>query len=117
MPAEDIIRLSIGMSLMRQEPTQEIAARLSFQSKKIDNQLLARSSISNARQRVGSAPVEWLFNRSADKWLAQSHCDDKWHELNLFSIDGTTFRTEDSEENREHFSRGAYLEQRSSLHT
>lgn len=103
MPAEDIIRLSIGMSLMRQEPIQEIAARLSFQNKKIDNQLLARSSISNARQRVGSAPVEWLFNRSADKWSSQSHCDDKWHGLNLFSIDGTTFRTEDSEENREHF--------------
>jgi len=103
MPAEDIIRLSIGMSLMRQEPIQEIAARLSFQNKKIDNQLLARSSISNARQRVGSAPVEWLFNRSADKWSSLSHCDDKWHGLNLFSIDGTTFRTEDSEENREHF--------------
>jgi len=103
MSAEDIIRLTIGMSLMRQEPIQEIAARLSFQSKKIDNQLLARSSISNARQRVGSAPVEWLFNRSADKWSAQSHCNDKWHKLNVFSIDGTTFRAEDSEENREHF--------------
>jgi hypothetical protein len=103
MPAEDIIRLSIGMSLMRHEPIQEIAARLSFQSKQLDNQLLARSSISSARQRVGSAPVEWLFNRSADKWSSQSHCDDKWHGLNLFSIDGTTFRTEDSEENRENF--------------
>jgi len=103
MPAEDIIRLSIGMSLMRHEPIQEIAARLSFQSKQLDNQLLARSSISNARQRVGSAPVEWLFNRCADKWSEQAHHDDKWHDLHLFSIDGTTFRTEDSEENREHF--------------
>jgi len=103
IPAEDIIRLTIGMSLMRHEPIQEIAARLSFQSKQVDNQLLARSSISNARQRVGSAPVEWLFNRSADKWSAQSHCDDKWNKLNLFSIDGTTFRAEDSEENRAHF--------------
>jgi len=36
MPAEDIIRLSIGMSLMRHEPIQEIAARLSFQSKQLN---------------------------------------------------------------------------------
>ena len=101
--AEDIIRLTIGMSLMRHEPIQEIVARLNVQSKQLDNKLVARSSISGARQRVGSAPVEWLFNRCADKWLEQPHHDDLWHGLQLFSIDGTTFRTEDSEENRAHF--------------
>ncbi|MCG7551792.1 IS4 family transposase [Pseudoalteromonas sp. Of7M-16] len=100
---EDVIRLVIGMSLMRSEPIQEVAARLAFKSAQIDNGLLARSSWSNARQRLGAAPVEWLFQRSAAFWDDQEYKDELWNGLRVYSIDGTSLRTEDTPECRAYF--------------
>jgi hypothetical protein len=104
LPPEQVIRLVVGMSLLRNESIQEVATRLAFSSKGLDNGLLsARSSLSEARQRVGKAPVRTLFEKSADHWASQTHVDDNWHGLEPFAIDGTTLRTEDTPELREHF--------------
>jgi hypothetical protein len=65
--------------------------------------LAARSSLSNARQRLGHEPVKWLFEKCADHWANQTHVDDTWQGLQPFAIDGTTLRTEDTPECREHF--------------
>ena len=107
LPPEQVIRLVIGMSLMRQESIKEVATRLALSSKSLDNDLLAaRSSLSNARQRLGAEPVKYLFEKSAEHWAAQTHVDDNWKGLQPFSIDGTTLRTEDTPELREHFGSG-----------
>lgn len=104
LPPEQIIRLVVGMSLLRNESIQEVATRLAFTSKGLNNSLLsARSSLSEARQRLGKAPVRTLFEKSADHWSAQTHVDDNWHGLQPFAIDGTTLRTEDTPDLREHF--------------
>lgn len=101
---EDITRLVIGMSLMRNEPILEVANRLAFSSKGLDkSKLVASSSISEARQKLGWQPIEWLFNRSAEHWAAQHSEVNTWHGLQLMAIDGTAFRTEDTEECREYF--------------
>ncbi len=39
---------------------------------------MARSSISQARDRVGSEPVRWLFERSASVWSASSAEAHEW---------------------------------------
>lgn len=107
LPPEQVIRLVIGMSLMRQQSIKEVATRLALSSQELDNDLLAaRSSLSNARQRLGSEPVKYLFEKSAEHWAAQTHVDDNWKGLQPFSIDGTTLRTEDTPELREHFGSG-----------
>ena len=104
LPPKQVIRLVVGMSLLRNESIQEVATRLAFTSKGLDNSLLsARSSLSEARQRLGKAPVRTLFEKSADHWASQTHVDDNWHGLQPFAIDGTTLRTEDTPELREHF--------------
>lgn len=104
LPPEQIIRLVVGMSLLRNESIQEVATRLAFSSKGLDNSLLAaRSSLSEARQRLGSAPVKTLFEKSAAHWASQTHVDDNWQGLQPFAIDGTTLRTEDTPECRKHF--------------
>lgn len=104
LPPEQILRLVVGMSLMRHESIQEVATRLAFSSKGLNTDLLAaRSSLSNARQRLGAEPVKWLFERCAAHWANQTHVDDNWHGLQPFAIDGTTLRTEDTPECREHF--------------
>ena len=108
LPPEQIVRLVVGMSLLRNESIQEVAVRLAFSSKGLDNNLLAaRSSLSNARQRLGSAPVKILFEKSAEHWASQTHVADNWKGLQPFAIDGTTLRTEDTPECREHFGSAA----------
>ena len=104
LPPEQVIRLVVGMSLLRHESIQEVATRLAFSSKGLNNDLLAaRSSLSNARQRLGSEPVKYLFEKSAAHWASQTHIEDNWQGLQPLSIDGTTLRTEDTPELREHF--------------
>jgi len=108
LPPEQIIRLVVGMSLLRNESIKEVATRLAFSSKGLDNSLLAaRSSLSEARQRLGPEPVKTLFEKSADHWASQTHVDDNWQGLQPFAIDGTTLRTEDTPECREHFGSAA----------
>lgn len=102
LPPESVIRLVIGMSLMRNESIQEVATRLAFSARGLDNNLLAaRSSLSNARQRLGVESIQWLFNQCADHWAKQTHENDLWNGLQLFAIDGTTLRTEDTQDCRD----------------
>ncbi|SUI01327.1 ISCro3 transposase [Salmonella enterica subsp. indica] len=54
-------------------------------------------------QRVGAAPVEWLFHQTAQTWGAERYLKDDWHGLQLFAIDGAQFRTPDEPELREHY--------------
>ncbi|MGR5269960.1 IS4 family transposase [Vibrio astriarenae] len=104
LPAEDIVRLVVGMSLMRNESIHSVANLLAFSSKSLNNNLLAaRSSLSNARQRLGAEPLIWLFNQCADNWATQTQKDDLWNGLQLFAIDGTTLRTEDTSDCRDGF--------------
>ncbi|EAB5052354.1 IS4 family transposase, partial [Salmonella enterica] len=56
-----------------------------------------------ARQRVGAAPVEWLFHQTAQTWGAERYHKDDWHGLQLFAVDGAQFRTPDEPELREHY--------------
>lgn len=100
---ENVVSLVIGMSLMRNESIPTVAARLAFKSKQLDEDLVARSSLSNARQRLGSAPVEWLFNKCAEHWNSHKHADSDWQGLGVYAIDGTSLRTEDTPECREFF--------------
>ncbi|EFX28084.1 ISCro3 transposase [Escherichia coli O55:H7 str. USDA 5905] len=65
--------------------------------------LLARSAVTQARQRVGAAPVEWLFRQTAQTWGSERYLKDDWHGLQLFAIDGAQFRTPDEPELREYY--------------
>ncbi|MEP3351450.1 MAG: IS4 family transposase [Marinomonas sp.] len=110
LPPEQVLRLVVGMSLLRQESIQEVATRLALKSDGLNNDLLAaRSSLSNARQRLGFEPVKELFELSARHWNKQTYLDNNWHGLQVLSIDGTTLRTEDTPELRGHF--GSVLNQ------
>jgi hypothetical protein len=59
--------------------------------------------LSQARQRLGAEPLEWLFLRSAEEWAARSADRDRWRGLALYGVDGSTLRVADSPENRAHF--------------
>jgi hypothetical protein len=104
LPVEQVVWLVLGMALMRDRPIHEVVARLdlALPGRGGDGQV-ARSTVSQARARVGPAPLKHLFDLCSTKWAFESAGAHRWNGLSLFALDGTTLRVADSEENRAHF--------------
>jgi hypothetical protein len=104
LPAEQAVWLVLGMALMRDKPITAVASHLEIALPAPDgSRTVASSALSQARARLGSEPMEWLFVRSAEEWTGRSAAADRWRGLALYGVDGTTLRVADTVENREHF--------------
>lgn len=100
LPADAVIWLVIGMALMRKDSIARVASNLDLVMPGVDARpMVAKSSISAARNRLGAQPVKWLFEKTAAEWTAARARADAWRGLALFGVDGTSVRVPDSEEN------------------
>ena len=107
LPADQVLWLVLGMALFRNEPVGEVARRLNICAQGLaTNSLLAKSGISEARQRLGAGPIEWLFRKTGEQWGTERYTGDDWHGLQVLAVDGALFRTPDTPELREHFGSG-----------
>ncbi|TCS42999.1 IS4 family transposase [Reinekea marinisedimentorum] len=107
LPADQVLWLVLGMAMFRDEPVHEVARRLNICAQGLaSNDLLARSGITEARKRLGSEPVEWLFRQTAHTWGHERYTDDDWQGLQVFAVDGALLRTPDTPELRDHFGSG-----------
>jgi hypothetical protein len=107
LPGDRVLWLVMGMAMFRNEPISEVARRLNICASGLANdELLARSALTQARQRLGEEPIKWLFKRSAEVWGKERYPQDDWNGLQLFAMDGALFRTPDTTELREHFGSG-----------
>lgn len=107
LPSEQVLWLVLGMALFRNEPVSEVARRLNICAQGLANDtLLASSGISEARQRLGADPVQWLFQRTGQQWGLERYPEDDWHGLQVLAVDGALLRTPDTPELREHFGSG-----------
>ena len=107
LPSDMVLWLVVGMAFFRNEPISEVARRLNICAEGLANDaLLADSALSQARQRLGKQPLEWLFKQCADVWGRERYPEDHWHVLQVFAIDGALFRTQDMPELRAHFGSG-----------
>jgi len=107
LPSEQVLWLVLGMALFRNESIDEVARRLNICSQGLANEaLLARSGLSDARQRLGADPVEWLFKQTGQHWGRERYTGDTWQGLQVFAVDGALLRTPDTEELRAHFGSG-----------
>lgn len=69
LPADMVLWLVIGMAFFRNEPIDEVARRLNICAEGLANEeLLAKSGISKARERLGEQPMAWLFQQCAAHW-------------------------------------------------
>lgn len=102
LPAEQVIWVVLGMGLFRDRPVEDVVSKLDLALPAAGN-TIARSSVSQARDRLGSEPIRWLFERSASVWSARSAEAHEWRGLKLFGMDGSTVRVPDTPENRETF--------------
>ena len=98
-PAEQAIWLVIGMALLRRESIERVAAMLGLALPSASGQTAAKSSISQARSRLGEDPLAYLFAVTAERWATESADHHRWHGLSLHGVDGTTLRVPDSPEN------------------
>ena len=96
-----------GMAMFRNEPISEVARRLNLCAEGLaSEELLARSALSQARQRLGEEPMQWLFKQCANVWGHERYPNDDWNGLQLYAIDGALFRIQDIPQLREHFGSG-----------
>ena len=104
LPADQVLWLVVGMALMRNESIERVAAllNLALPTKKGDA-LVVRSALTQARQRLGDEPVEYLFSKTASEWATRSASAHLWRGLQLYAMDGSTLRVPDSAENWQKF--------------
>jgi hypothetical protein len=108
LPAEQVVWLVIALALYRHQSMPEVLATLDLALPSALAQAVSKSAVTQARQRLGTAPMECLFIQTARAWCAQDAERHGWKGLSLWAMDGTTFRTPDSADNRTHFGAQAY---------
>ncbi|MFK2902324.1 transposase domain-containing protein, partial [Dyella jejuensis] len=64
---------------------------------------ISSSALSQARQRLGSEPLAWLFQHTAAQWGHTQAGRHRWQGLSLYALDGVVWRTPDTLDNRRHF--------------
>lgn len=104
LPSEQVVWLVLGMALNRNLPIAEVVSWLDLALPANNGKLVvAPSSISQARKRLGPEPMKWLFNKVSERWSHDSARNNEWRGLALYAIDGTSMRIPDSDVNRETF--------------
>ena len=99
LPAEAVVWLLIGIALMRNQSIERVAALLGVALPSTTGELVARSALTQARQRLGEAPMEYIFAATGAEWAARSADAHRWRGLALYAMDGSTLRVPDSREN------------------
>ena len=108
LPAEQVVWLVIALALYRHQSMPEVLATLDLALPGDSERAVSKSAVTQARQRLGAAPLAQLFNQTARAWCQQDAGIHAWKGLSMWAMDGTTFRTPDSADNRAHFGAQAY---------
>ena len=84
---------------LRNESIERVVASLDLAMPVADGSSVARSAITQARTRVGSAPLEHLFAVTSAAWAEAGDDAHRWRGLSVYAVDGSTLRVPDSREN------------------
>jgi hypothetical protein len=103
LPAEQVVWLVIGMGLYRNQPIERVVDSLDLALPDERRTLIAKSAITQARQRLAEDALAYLFATTAAEWATRSADAHRWRGLALYGLDGTTMRVADSVENRAAF--------------
>ena len=99
LPAEKVVWLVIGMALFADRSIKNVVEHLKLAM----SGTMAASALTQARRRLTSSPLCWLFERVALAWNGVGEV--KWRGLSLYGVDGCHQRIDDSKENHEYFGR------------
>lgn len=110
LPAEQVVWLVIAVALYRHQSIPEVVAHLDLTLPDAVNPEIAKSALTQARQRLGSDPLAHLFAMSAACWDDRHQPGRSWRGLARYAVDGSTLRTSDTAQNRVHFGAQAYAD-------
>jgi len=108
VPNEVVVWLVIGMALFRHRAIEATAKHLGLVlggRRGATGSAVSSSAVSQARQRVGSTPLQVLFAMLTTHWARQWHARHRWRELKLAAIDGSTLRVPDTAMNEQRYGR------------
>lgn len=108
LPADQVVWLVISLALYRHHSVRQVLADLDISLPDLDVPLVTDSAVTQARNRLGAAPLKWLFETSAAGWAQQHQNHGTFRGLRLLAMDGTTLRLADSSANRDHFGAQGY---------
>jgi hypothetical protein len=109
LPAEHVVRIVVGMGLLRDRPIQDVVRHLNLVLPDAEQPggrgRVSGGAIVQARDRLGAEPLAVLFADTADNWATRSADQYRWRGLAVYGVDGSTLRVPDTEENEAAFSR------------
>lgn len=108
LPMEQALWLVLGIALLRDRSILATAQALDLalpaaEGPAASARSISSSALSQARQRLGAQPLQWLFQRTAAHWAHQEAGRQRWHGLSVYALDGVVWRTPDTQDNRECF--------------
>jgi hypothetical protein len=103
LPAEQVVWLVVALALYRHQSISEVIDDLDLALPDAQVPFVSKSAVAQARQRLGAAPLQVLFELSARAWCDQDNKHYQFKGLRLFAMDGTTLKTVDTPEHRQHF--------------
>ena len=108
LPAEQVVWLVVALALYRHQSISEVMDDLDLALPDAQAPFVSKSAVAQARQRLGDEPLRALFEISASAWSEQDRKRYLFKGLSLFAMDGTTLKTTDTPEHREHFGEQVY---------
>lgn len=105
LPAERMVWLVIGLALFRNEPIWHIVQQLDLADGPALCAPVPSASVAG-RERLGEAPMAWLFERLASCW---GSCpvpeQERFHGLRTYAVDGVVWSVPDTQANLAQFGR------------
>lgn len=108
LPAQQVIWLVIALAMYRHQSIAQVVADLDLALPDEVNPDIAKSALTQARQRLGQEPLSLLFGMSAVAWEQRHQQGRSWRGLARYAVDGSTLKTPDTQGNREHFGAQEY---------
>ena len=107
LPAERMVWLVIGLALFRNEPIWHIVQQLDLADGPTPSAPVPSAAVAG-RERLGEAPMAWLFERLASCWGSTAIPEQGlFHGLRSYAVDGVVWSLPDTPANGEEFGRGS----------
>jgi hypothetical protein len=107
LPAELVVWLVIAMALFRNRRIADVVHHLGLVLPQADGTpaRISNAAIVRARDKVGPAPLAALFAQLGTAWAGAEAADERWRDLAVYGVDGTTLRVPDTPDNDATFGR------------
>ena len=100
---ESMVWLLVGMAIYNNQSMRDLVNQLDIVDR-TGKSFVAPSALTQRRKTLGEAAMKAVFQRMTTSWLKDAHLP-QWNGLTLLSVDGVVWRTPDSPQNNEVFSR------------